>query len=387
MKLYLVLALVLSKVVCSPTGAGQPEVSEVAIRGDLELSVDYYPPSTNSVAPSTNRTYTAKLHRTASRWYLATRWLNTYDEYYCDGSNTFVKYTLPPDARPPAPMTNRYGADFGPPAGLTNVIPVIYLVPGTHPLGEMGVNVPWLAVLSDQYLKNPGRLLPLPSGDIRHNPGAFGYRDLTTTFPDVLGLPERVTLILSRKLLKAAPSSPTLIRSSRNPAHVRAMRDIAIGAEEGLELLDYRVTAATNLFGWNLPSEFLIQQRYPIHMPGSRAELMPYLRIRGTARFEATNRGPDALLRPSEPAQVTDFRFRHPRRTLDCLSYLVSDGRVPPVDDPELQQRYRVRSSREPVDALIANRLSSFGLYLILLGAPAGVAIVGYARRRSRVNQ
>jgi len=60
------------------------------------------------------------------------------------------------------------------------------------PLGEFGVNLPWLAFCSGAYLKRDGRAIALPCGILRHCPDRFAYTDVITTFADELGLPRSV---------------------------------------------------------------------------------------------------------------------------------------------------------------------------------------------------
>ncbi len=67
--------------------------------------------------------------------------------------------------------------------------------PDGLPLGNAGVNLPWLAFCSGNYLRHDGRIIPLPIGF--PTPDAFGYSDKTRTFDDEFGLP-RTSIRLKR---------------------------------------------------------------------------------------------------------------------------------------------------------------------------------------------
>jgi hypothetical protein len=72
------------------------------------------------------------------------------------------------------------------------------------PLGEFGVNLPWLAFCSGTYLEREGRIIALPCGILRHCPDRFAYTDVTTTFADELGLPRSVDLFTAKARFLAA---------------------------------------------------------------------------------------------------------------------------------------------------------------------------------------
>jgi len=99
-----------------------------------------------------------------------------------------------------------------------------------HPLGDVSVNIPWLAFCSGTYLKREGRLVPLPAAILHHTRDRFAYTDKTETFEDTFGLPRTVDLFTSKSLYQASNDdfdkeyfSEIVMRSGRRRLH-RAFR-------------------------------------------------------------------------------------------------------------------------------------------------------------------
>lgn len=69
-----------------------------------------------------------------------------------------------------------------------------------RPVGNLGVNIPWLAFCSGTYLKREGRQIPLPGAVADQD--AFGFSDKTNVFDDDFGLPQRAEFYTSDKYLK-----------------------------------------------------------------------------------------------------------------------------------------------------------------------------------------
>ncbi|MEY2408625.1 MAG: hypothetical protein QOF48_1295 [Verrucomicrobiota bacterium] len=124
-----------------------------------------------------------------------------------------------------------------------------------HPLGEFGVNMPWLAFCSGTYLKREGRIIPLPCGILRHCPDRFAYTDVTTTFEDELGLPRSVDLFTSRARFLAARTDWDKDHSFGS-RYTEWNKKTASTLQEGMLVFHYAVLESTNVMGRSFPTKF-----------------------------------------------------------------------------------------------------------------------------------
>jgi hypothetical protein len=123
------------------------------------------------------------------------------------------------------------------------------------PLGEFGVNLPWLAFCSGTYLKREGRIIALPCGVLRHCPDRFAYTDVTTTFADELGLPRTVDLFTSKARFLAAKTEWDK-EWAFGDRYTEANKRIAANLQEGLLVFHYAVLESTNVLGRSFPLKF-----------------------------------------------------------------------------------------------------------------------------------
>jgi hypothetical protein len=123
------------------------------------------------------------------------------------------------------------------------------------PLGEFGVNVPWLAFCSGTYLKREGRIVALPCGVLRHCPDRFAYTDVTTTFADELGLPRSVDLFTSKARFLAAKTDWDK-EHSFGDRYTEWNKKTAAILQEGLLVFHYAVLESTNVLGRSFPTKF-----------------------------------------------------------------------------------------------------------------------------------
>jgi hypothetical protein len=185
-------------------------------------------------------------------WFISGNFLNNAEaEYWLVGTNVVERRTIHGNKyfeqakefvsekilrRPPASRfsTNRNGPILlRPRAG--EVSTIVHPSPRGQPAGEGSANLVWLAFCSGPYLKYPGRQVPMPLGPPSQ---AFGFRDQTVEFNDVLGLPKTVELY----------------------------------AADGRAVCEYKVLQATNFFGRSFPLKFrLVQQR---RAGGAKTELV-----------------------------------------------------------------------------------------------------------------
>lgn len=124
-----------------------------------------------------------------------------------------------------------------------------------HPFGDAGVNIPWLAFCSGNYLKSEGRMIPLPAAVLRHCPDRFAYTDNTTTFPDQLGLPRTVDLFSSQaQFLKAHTDWDKELEFGDR--YTDWNHKTAAKIQDGLLVFHYAVLQSTNVLGRSFPTEF-----------------------------------------------------------------------------------------------------------------------------------
>lgn len=123
------------------------------------------------------------------------------------------------------------------------------------PLGEFGVNLPWLAFCSGTYLKREGRIIALPCGILRHCPDRFAYTDVTTTFADDLRLPRSLDLFTSKAQFLAAKTDWDK-EHSFGDRYTEANKRIAENLQEGLLVFHYAVLESTNVLGRSFPTKF-----------------------------------------------------------------------------------------------------------------------------------
>ena len=137
----------------------------------------------------------------------------------------------------------------------SNVTKQIWPTRDGHPMGEFGVNMPWLAFCSGTYLKREGRIVPLPCGILRHCPDRFAYTDVTTTFDDKLGLPRSVDLFTSKARFLAAKTEWDQ-EHAFGDRYTEWNKKNAANLQEGLLVFHYAVLGSTNVFGRSFPTKF-----------------------------------------------------------------------------------------------------------------------------------
>src|SRR5688572_29831236 len=126
-------------------------------------------------------------------WMIETHFLqNAKEAFYFDGADIYrtLEFTAVPEKIPNSPTAR---AEFS--LADLNRMAFLQITSGDHPLGNAGVNIVWLALCSEKYLKTPGRLIPLPVAEIRNTPNAFAYDDKCTLLTNGNGLPHAIQLI------------------------------------------------------------------------------------------------------------------------------------------------------------------------------------------------
>jgi hypothetical protein len=201
------------------------------------------------------------------------------------------------------------------------------------PLGDTGVNLPWLAFCSGNYLKKPGRKILYPVSHLHNAPDAFGYDDKTDVFNDELSLPKHLELYYSRELYKQSTLRFQQAHFLRNRLPPPPIADHTLKFR-------YDVIESTNVAGWHIPTKFEYVQ-FDFMQDGQ-----PFPHYRGVATVESIILSDAAQLdfpEKSGTQTVVDWRFRNEEKQVNGITYPWNNGPIPPTNNPELQQIFHRR--------------------------------------------
>jgi hypothetical protein len=204
------------------------------------------------------------------------------------------------------------------------------------PLGDVGVNIPWLAFCSGTYLKRAGRLVPLPVEILRHTRDRFAYSDKTKVFADGFGLPRSIDLFTSKSLYETsnADFDKEYFFGDRYAEHTKR---VAAGLEDGVLTFRYAVTESTNFLGWNFPTKFEFFQN------ARKYEQNGDWFGRGVGRLTSIRAGskPQNLFVPAMQQTIVDWRFRDAAARVNAITYTSTNSFVAPTNDPALQSKFQ----------------------------------------------
>ena len=210
----------------------------VEISAEIE-SFGYRLGDTNSIAKAKPRSINVVCVTGTNEWYIEN---NFYErqEWLFDGTNVWRR------SRPLADTSEN---------GNSRISKETWESRDGHPLGDFGVNIPWLAYCSGPYLKREGRIIPLPAAILRHCPDRFAYTDVTTTFEDELGLPKSIDLFTSKSrfLTSHADWDKELSFGDR---YSEWEQKTVVKLQEGVLVFHYAVLESTNLLGRSFPTKF-----------------------------------------------------------------------------------------------------------------------------------
>ena len=223
-------------VLCLGLVSMQNQAAEfVEITAEIE-TFGYRLGDTNSISEARPRTVNVKCITGATEWYIEHDF-HIRQEWLFDGTNVVVRST---------PLSDTDNS---------RVTKEIRPARNGHPMGEFGVNMPWLAFCSGPYLKREGRIIPLPCGLLRHCPDGFAYPDVTTTFDDQFGLPKSVDLFTSKARFLAAKTEWDQEHAFGN-RYTEWNRKTAANLQEALLVFHYAVLESTNVLGRSFPTKF-----------------------------------------------------------------------------------------------------------------------------------
>lgn len=205
-----------------------------------------------------------------------------------------------------------------------------------HPLGDLAVNIPWLAFCSGPYLKSEGRIIPLPVALLRHTRDRFAYSDKTETFADDFGLPRRVDLFTSKSLLES--SEDNFDRENfLGDRYAAYKKRLLASFEEGVLTFHYAVSESTNFLGWNFPTKFEFFQK------GRRYEQNGnwFFRGRGRVKFVRPSAEPQNIFEPTLQQTIVDARFCSEANQVGAIIYTSTNAFAAPTNDAALQEKFR----------------------------------------------
>jgi hypothetical protein len=329
--------LILRHFACPMIALGQRYVE---ISAEVE-SVTYLQ-STNGA--QNKRTYPVTCVVGKDKWSIEDEFpINATDYWYYDGTNVYQRSQITKDIQ----HNGNSLATVPFEQAKSNVTIAIIDSPGGHPLGDLGVNVPWLAFCSAPYLKQPSHQIPLPTSLARIDPYAFAYRDGTATFEDDLGLPKTVELFTSRAQYEKAPFDKRLIRTSRvQLARVHSSAELR---QDGLLAFRYQAVAWTNVAGWTFPTEFKYAT-YRTDIAGATQTTFS-----GTGRVvhirEAAEPADIFAAPKGQPETIVDWRFRDEHRVVDAIIYQTTNlvGALP-LSTPRLEAAFNEARRTAPLE-------------------------------------
>jgi hypothetical protein len=260
----------------------------------------------------------------------------------------------------------------------------IYISPSPdgHPLGDLGVNIPWLAFCSADYLKRAGRTIPVPVGHIPSEADSLGCVDKAETFPDKLGLPTLVELFTSRARYLSSLDDKRLYRTPwLLTARLHRARPSSLA--EGMLRFCYRVEASTNFNGRHFPSKFTYLDYRPNYRTNAAGTWELVAEGWGKLIYIGPGTKPDSVFVANRMQTIVDARFRHPTRILDAIMYQWTNTGVPSTNDPRLKAEFKAAAERVGAASRKSTVWVRIPIFAILL-VPPSYAAFKFLRRNHR---
>ena len=325
-------------VMCSLQGGAAPFVE---ISAEIE-TFHWSAEETNGAAETKPRIFSVVCVVGTNQWRIESNFSEGAEEKWSfDGTNVYKSI------RPTRPLPEEQVERIGKASGLaivpferakSNVTINIWPSRDGQPLANYAINIPWLAFCSGTYLKQQGRLIPLPVTDLRHTRDRFAYSDKTAMFHDEFGLPRTIDLFTSKSLLQASEDDFDK-EHFFGDRYGEWKKKIVSNLQEGVLTFHYAVTESTNFLGWNFPAKFEFSQN------GREYEQNGGWFCRGLGRINSIRRAarPEALWMPTMQQTVVDWRFRDEAARVTANIYTWTNSFVPQTNDPAIQEKFKSR--------------------------------------------
>jgi hypothetical protein len=311
----------------------------VEISAEIDFS-SYRSDRTNDEATANRRTISVLCVTSTNTWIIEHDWIvNAASKWLFDGTNVYrstqITKRLPQEQEDNLRRVGGFAtAPFE--SARSNITVNIWPSPDGNPLGDEGVNIPWLAFCSGPYLKREGRLIPLLSDNLRHTPDRYAYTDRTETFADAFGLPRSIDLFLSRSLYLTSAEGFYKGWGTRYLPYVKAA---VTNLPEAALMFHYSVTATTNFLSWTFPLRFEFFQK-----PRSFVQNGDWFKHGvGTLKTIREVAAPTGVFDPGLHQSVVDWRFTDEASGADANIYSWSNPFPPRKDDPALQEKFKER--------------------------------------------
>lgn len=147
---------------------------------------------------------------------------------------------------------------------------------------------------------------------------------------------------------------------------------------------EFKSDAFTNVTGLSFPTKFEMREYRPLPNASNTNDFRCTLIVKGEVRSISTTRQIWSNELPKEALAVNDYRFY---TNCPVSSYLVSNGSIPPLNDPELavpkqEARQRLRAiEKAAIEARSRDIHAKSYLVRILLGATTFAPILLLLRR------
>ncbi len=362
----LMLLLALTAAHALSVSAQEPRYVEISAEVDM---VSYVKRDTNGAPIETKRSFQFTCIVGTNEWRIETGFSPfIQDTWYYDGTDVYEANRTTNDEA--FVQMKQFSQKMRPRPALADPEIIksnltIHVTPslGGHPLGDLGVNIPWLAYCSGSYLKQQARVIPLPTTVISEAEDAFAYVDKTVTFPDQFGLPYTLDLLTSKDQYRRGLEDKRIYRNT--PAALAALNPVVPADPDGTLKFHYEVKQVTNFDGWQFPTQF----SYVDYRPDRKGGWHPY--VAGLGKMLSIREcGPPASVFDTNLQQtVQDFRFRHPTKVLDAITYTTTNSALWPTNDPRLQAEFKRLAVFAPLEHGISIRRGRiiFGIMVVLL--------------------
>ncbi len=263
---------------------------------------------------------------------------NSLIHRYYDGTNVFDSSEL---IKPAAKETTdlffeKFGVAPVPfEIAKSNIQINIRPIKGGHPFGDEGVNLPWLAFCSGTYLKEKGRVIPPPVGDLPISFDAYAYSDKTILFKDDFGLPKSVDLYTSDSLFAASLDDFNELRGKK----IKNRK----GFGDNLIKFHYEVSESTNFLGWNFPLKFDFFQK-------NIDNGIWYVGYQGSGKILSIKdaKKPLGLIQGDSLKVIVDYRFRSDIKRADCVIYKTTNDFAFSTNNTYLKNKFSLDVNNAP---------------------------------------